>query len=564
MKYLPIIISYFAMTLMLTACASDDNINMVQPEKENGQEHEQTQEQVQIGFDTYISRSKTRGTPITGISDLTGEDKGFGVFAMYTNSGKQYRGGSINKDSIGSFTPGFMDNFHVKAATSTNETENIENWTYSPLRYWPPTANEYVSFLAYAPWKTDTQLYGMQTTTSGNTTTTSFKDDNTLDRTYIQYSVGSGSVSGGSASATGIYASATDTYDLMWNSNDATNQQLIVGTDGKYSKGNNFTDTYRQKMSFRHATARLAFGITSSVLGDSHNFKSDGTAEASITVNKFMLIGDGNTSTTTNSSSSGDAPEVIGDATVVGGDDIDWAAKGRTTRALPSGVSASSPNGAFYQSGYLNLNNSKADNGTYKSIWFLPADKKLVYFSFNGKGQPQTVSGEIDKTKTPNKWIQNTDDPPSSEITATRQGKGTTEDPYTYSVNAVGNSTSDYMFIIPTQSSSSDSHAAYALNGSMLYDANTQKSSLNSGNGQAVSSEAQLYCYVNYTVNYSSMSDGEAGKNITYEVYAKLNNTFEGGHAYVILVDIGKATNGVTSFTSISFNVKGMDGWSTE
>lgn len=87
-----------------------------------------------IEFGTYLGRDvQTRGTELT-----TATLNNFGVFASYTGQ---------NDYAAATATPNFMYNQEV--------TKNGTNWEYSPLKYWPSTQNDKVSFFAYAPFGTD-------------------------------------------------------------------------------------------------------------------------------------------------------------------------------------------------------------------------------------------------------------------------------------------------------------------------------------------------------------------------------------------------------------------------
>lgn len=98
-----------------------------------------------VGFQVYAN-PQTRGTETdngttgTGIKNATG----FGVLAYYT--------GQTNFGS--SYVPNFMYNQQVKWATST--------WGYSPVKFWPNTDGDKISFFAYAPYSES------QTGTGGN------------------------------------------------------------------------------------------------------------------------------------------------------------------------------------------------------------------------------------------------------------------------------------------------------------------------------------------------------------------------------------------------------------
>lgn len=93
-----------------------------------------------VGFNVYAT-PQTRGTVTdnsttgTGIKNATG----FGVLAYYT--------GQSAWSNTGSFTPNFMWNQQVtwNASAST--------WTYTPVKYWPNTEGDKISFFAYAPYE---------------------------------------------------------------------------------------------------------------------------------------------------------------------------------------------------------------------------------------------------------------------------------------------------------------------------------------------------------------------------------------------------------------------------
>lgn len=82
-----------------------------------------------IEFGTYLGRDvQTRGTELT-----TATLNNFGVFASYTG-----------QDNFGdASTPNFMYNQTV--------SKSGDAWAYTPLKYWPTTIGDKVSFFAYAP-----------------------------------------------------------------------------------------------------------------------------------------------------------------------------------------------------------------------------------------------------------------------------------------------------------------------------------------------------------------------------------------------------------------------------
>ncbi len=110
--------------LAMTSCSSEDLTGA--DAKAN---------QTAISFGTYIGRVPQSRSGET----RTGAD--FGVLAYYTGSG------DFNT-SIS--TPDFMYNQLVK--------HNTSGYTYDPVKYWPATPTDKVSFFAYAPYSTDENI----------------------------------------------------------------------------------------------------------------------------------------------------------------------------------------------------------------------------------------------------------------------------------------------------------------------------------------------------------------------------------------------------------------------
>jgi hypothetical protein len=135
---------FAAAAALMTACSEtevlDQTANQQAIENQGG-----------VKFDVYTQRAITRGGGYTGDitnETITGQDKGFGVFAYYT-PGETYST---------SATPNFM--YNQKIWTDQTEATYGTLWKYEPVKYWP---NEYgnaaisdevdkVSFFAYAPW----------------------------------------------------------------------------------------------------------------------------------------------------------------------------------------------------------------------------------------------------------------------------------------------------------------------------------------------------------------------------------------------------------------------------
>lgn len=217
--------------ILLGACNNDDNVIQTTPT---------TQSQLAIGFENYVERDITRGNVE---SSSTIPNKGFGVFAMFTKGGK-YDPASTDEKDVKAFNGAFMDNVQVKKVG--------DEWTYSPVRYWPSSDDEYVSFICYAPYNESVTLVASP-------------DNSTGDKTFISYKLENNQPSA--------------TKDLMYNSQDVLNQQLSQTEDGKVN------------VNFKHATARIAFSITSSALNHENNFAkpSDTESDASITINNLSF-----------------------------------------------------------------------------------------------------------------------------------------------------------------------------------------------------------------------------------------------------------------------------------
>ncbi len=138
--------------MMLTACSSDNDV--VQPKQEPTTPQVAVQQQA-VAFDTYLSgtTASTRAgdAGIQTNATLKAANKGFGVFANYSNDAGYTTGSSINPSN-------FMYNQQVKYSADGG-------WTYEPLKYWPnetgndsqadpatSSATDYLSFFAYAPY----------------------------------------------------------------------------------------------------------------------------------------------------------------------------------------------------------------------------------------------------------------------------------------------------------------------------------------------------------------------------------------------------------------------------
>lgn len=116
-----------AMAALLAAGCSQNEIMEVSPDARPA-----------VGFSVFTD-AQTRGTVTdngttgSGIKNATG----FGVLAYYTGQNTWASAGA-------STTPNFMWNQQVTYASSA--------WTYTPVKFWPNTDGDKISFFAYAPY----------------------------------------------------------------------------------------------------------------------------------------------------------------------------------------------------------------------------------------------------------------------------------------------------------------------------------------------------------------------------------------------------------------------------
>ena len=119
-------------TLSVTSCSKNETIMSV-PKMDA------------IEFGTYLGQDvESRGVELTNTNF-----ENFGVFASYTGQA------DWNNN-----TPNFMYNQLV--------TKNGGAWEYSPLKYWPTTKGDKISFFAYAPHDTDATT-GIKVYSANNT-----------------------------------------------------------------------------------------------------------------------------------------------------------------------------------------------------------------------------------------------------------------------------------------------------------------------------------------------------------------------------------------------------------
>lgn len=371
---------------LLAACSSDDSTTSGLKNQEQA-----------IAFSNYLGRNVTRGTIVDNDNI---KSQGVGVFAMY--SGARYGSATVT-----GFSPNFMSNVKVSYATDNNVSANSatspDYWTYNPVRFWPNSPTDYVSFLAYGPQSASTTLC----TANGGTTG---------DRTYIKHEV-----SPTPSSQIDLLRNCVNTNNMQLYYDD--NRTLVAKYDDKEKKafkevsGKNVVN-----LDMIHACARVAFVVTAPALKNVGNFKTPltytkdnpgtNTSNAKITVKKVALLGDKTTG-----------------------------------EKEPANMT-----GAFYKEAYLNLN-GHVDGEAGKTyaieggmdFWAnKSANKEAFSFSTFANG---TYSDDLTETSQGKKlWIPGND--AETTLTGTMEVTANGGEP-TYKVNSIGTQKSDYLFLIP-------------------------------------------------------------------------------------------------------------------
>ena len=113
-----------ATMVLSTGCSNDEVVEDFSPENA-------------IEFGTYVGRDAQSRASEVKLTDLQADNVGFGVYAYYTGSNNFVADQSL---------PNFMNNQQV----IFNSAANV--WKYTPIKYWPNTEGEKISFFAYAPY----------------------------------------------------------------------------------------------------------------------------------------------------------------------------------------------------------------------------------------------------------------------------------------------------------------------------------------------------------------------------------------------------------------------------
>lgn len=184
---------------------------------------------------------------VTGISDIIGNNKGFGVFAVYTGNTK-YR--DVSSSTSTAERQIVMRNQRVIGTVANNKT----TWTYSPLRFWPGNASN-ISFFAYAPYMADDQNpYPFDFPTNSDVDTETAANGG---YSYLK-------LTNGTLKAPTIVWTHASQKDLVYGVADA-NVTDVNGDPIKYA-GEDYTDMHRPSdgtlhWKLKHPLARAKFTI---------------------------------------------------------------------------------------------------------------------------------------------------------------------------------------------------------------------------------------------------------------------------------------------------------------
>lgn len=252
-----------ASALMLTACTNEDATNETVVSK--GAQA--------VSFDTYVPNATRAGDAgVMTTAALQTADKGFGVFAQYSNGTSTTDGAYANTTNPSNF----MWNEHVSYAAGS--------WTYSPLKYWPnetdndsqsPAATsdhaDKLSFFAYAPYVAEaSSIY------TGKLTGPTYSADPVIGNSNISAD-GGGIEAVIANNATGNdpwvrYAVATDpanSVDLVWGVAPAGGLSYtnVTGGTTTVTAGMPLVDLIKPskdqkiKFLFQHALARIGMTV---------------------------------------------------------------------------------------------------------------------------------------------------------------------------------------------------------------------------------------------------------------------------------------------------------------
>lgn len=392
----------------MAACSGDDDLLATSASTPTADST-----RIEVGFDSYISRTKTRASA-TGITTdklatATNITNGIGIFSMYTNGGKKYSPGTDGEEQ--SFSPNFLDNVRLRyllnGYSSVSSVDPNPFWYYSPVKYWPETDQEYLSFVAYAPYRDGAKLC----TKNGDTFTEG--GDNP---TYLKFTSNN---------------LKEDSVDFLYTDYATTsNMQLYVGEDGNLhavapsddalyveSRYNRYLLTYRVqvKLNFKHLCSRIALdlfcsdfdGWRNSNFLDPNVFQPDTTisgvqyetTNTTIEINKIVFRGDSTTDTT------------------------------------------ATPTGAFYKTAYVNLVGKSSDENPF----FVGQTEDPLEYTYTGDN---LVRGEGYYLTTPHPAWRPGDDTDAPHI-GNNVLAGYREGLDIRSVTEIGTAKDQYIFVLP-------------------------------------------------------------------------------------------------------------------
>ena len=142
-------VGLIALTALTVTSCSNDDVVMQSPEVNKA-----------IEFGTYVGRDAvSRGSVITESGSTAGQDnatittlslkeKGFGVFAYYTDESSYVNGD--NPETTDVTETGSLCNFMYNQKVEMGG--GATDWTYSPVKYWPNDPGDKLTFFAYAPY----------------------------------------------------------------------------------------------------------------------------------------------------------------------------------------------------------------------------------------------------------------------------------------------------------------------------------------------------------------------------------------------------------------------------
>lgn len=236
---------------------------------------------VPIAFSSYLGKTATSRAGAAGTITTNGDNnttslqtEGFGLFATYSD----------NSTYTATTGPNFM--YNTKVST--------ENWTYSPLRYWPNETGtdgtngatsekvDHLTFFAYAPYvtPTDNKTGAITGATEGITATTGNGATTDPKVTYV------------------VAATHEKSVDLLWGvvPDGTTTWSNVSDAEVKLTPGTPYIDLIKpntgQKVAFnfKHALAKLGLKVVGAF-----DAVSGGTKDANtkITVASVTIVGTG-------------------------------------------------------------------------------------------------------------------------------------------------------------------------------------------------------------------------------------------------------------------------------